>query len=136
MQGPLLNTLQNDGVHGCPSSTLQGACENGVASIWRRCWASAVFIPTKSAIRRTARRQNMWAAPHGPPQQTGAAIGPHQGRRRSNPRAFVADSSAANRSSAFAEDDSGVWAAAGAPYAFFFTSLTLEKLMPSARSRV
>jgi hypothetical protein len=25
-----LNTLQNDGVHGCPSSTLQGACENGV----------------------------------------------------------------------------------------------------------
>ena len=31
MQGPSLNTLQNDGVQGWPSSTLQGACENGVA---------------------------------------------------------------------------------------------------------
>ncbi len=36
MHGPWLNTLQNVGVHGWPSSTLQGACENGVASIWRR----------------------------------------------------------------------------------------------------
>jgi hypothetical protein len=33
MHGPWLNTLQNDGVHGRPSSTLQGAWENGVASI-------------------------------------------------------------------------------------------------------
>jgi hypothetical protein len=32
--------------------------------------------------------------------------------------------------SAFAEDDEG------SPYAFFFTSLTLEKVIPSARSRV
>jgi hypothetical protein len=28
-----LNTLQNEGVQGPPSSTLHGACENGVASI-------------------------------------------------------------------------------------------------------
>jgi hypothetical protein len=28
-----LNTLQNDGVHGRPSSTLHGACENGVGLI-------------------------------------------------------------------------------------------------------
>ena len=37
-------------------------------------------------------------------------------------------------SPAFAEDDSE--AGTAPPYAFFFTSLTLEKLIPSARSRV
>ena len=38
---------------------------------------------------------------------------------------------------AFAEDDSGGWRKKrGPPYAFFFTSLTLEKVIPSARSRV
>jgi imidazolonepropionase-like amidohydrolase len=31
-----LNTLQVDGVHGSPDSTLHGACENGVASMCRR----------------------------------------------------------------------------------------------------
>jgi hypothetical protein len=30
---PWLNTLQNVGVHGSRSNTLQGACANGVASI-------------------------------------------------------------------------------------------------------
>ena len=34
---------------------------------------------------------------------------------------------------AFAGDDE---AGEAAPYAFFFTSLTLEKVIPSARSRV
>jgi hypothetical protein len=33
MQGPWLNTLQNDGVHGSPLSTLQGECENGMGLI-------------------------------------------------------------------------------------------------------
>jgi hypothetical protein len=33
MQGPWLNTLQKYGVQGRPSSTLQGACENGVGFI-------------------------------------------------------------------------------------------------------
>jgi hypothetical protein len=33
MHGPWLNTLQKYGVQGCPSSTLHGACENGVASM-------------------------------------------------------------------------------------------------------
>jgi hypothetical protein len=40
-------------------------------------------------------------------------------------------------SPAFAEDDTGGWREKASPlYAFFFTSLTLEKLIPSARSRV
>src|SRR3954466_11964400 len=54
MQGPWLNTLQNDGVHGCPVSTLQGACENGVASIGcrRRASADPAFIVPVSAISR------------------------------------------------------------------------------------
>src|SRR5215207_1242510 len=59
MHGPSLNTLQNDGVHGWPSSTLQGACENGVASIWRRDWASAAPIPTNRPIRQTMASRNM-----------------------------------------------------------------------------
>src|ERR1044072_193139 len=109
MQGPLLKTLQNDGVHGWPSSTLQGACENGVASIWRRCWASAVFIPTKSAIRTTARRQNMWGTPHGQPYNTGTGIGLHQGWRRSHPRVRGEQFRHVLGPPAFAEDDSGSW---------------------------
>jgi hypothetical protein len=40
-------------------------------------------------------------------------------------------------SPAFAEDESGGWRKKRGPrYAFFFTSLTLEKVIPSARSRV
>jgi hypothetical protein len=40
-------------------------------------------------------------------------------------------------SPAFAADDSGGWRKKREPpYAFFFTSLTLEKVIPSARSRV
>ena len=36
MHGWRLNTLQNDGVHGRRSNTLQGACENGVGlNEWR-----------------------------------------------------------------------------------------------------
>src|SRR5215216_5271520 len=38
-------------------------------------------------------------------------------------------------SPAFAEDHSGGWRKKRPPYAFFFTSLTLEKVIPSARSR-
>jgi hypothetical protein len=33
MHGPWLNTLQKYGVHGRPSSTLQGECENGMGLI-------------------------------------------------------------------------------------------------------
>src|SRR5436190_18981953 len=59
MQGPSLNTLQNDGVHGWPSSTLQGACEDGVASIWRRDWASAGHIPTTIRVRHAMKNRSM-----------------------------------------------------------------------------
>ena len=58
MQGPWLKTLQKDGVHGLLSSTLQGACENGVASIWRGR-ASAAFRPTNRPIRQMMMRGNM-----------------------------------------------------------------------------
>src|SRR5262245_31949722 len=59
MHGPSLNTLQNDGVQGWPSSTLQGACENGVASIWRRCCASAVPVPTNRPTRQRNAKRNI-----------------------------------------------------------------------------
>src|SRR5215204_6173498 len=67
MHGPWLNTLQNDGVQGLPSSTLQGACANGVASIWRRDWASAALIPTNRPIRQKTAGRNMRRDPHGDP---------------------------------------------------------------------
>src|SRR5215207_11664658 len=86
MHGPWLNTLQNDGVQGWPSSTLQGACENGVASIWRRDWASAALIPTNRPIRQKTAGRNMWRDPHERPNQAGARVGPHQGGWRSHPR--------------------------------------------------
>jgi hypothetical protein len=61
MQGPRLNTLQKDGVHGRLDSTLQGACENGVASMeWRRR-ASAVPAADIAAMamitQKTMRRR-------------------------------------------------------------------------------
>src|SRR6266850_5391257 len=59
MQGPSLNTLQNDGVHGWPSSTLQGACANGVASICRRGWASAEPNPTTITVRHIMKHRSM-----------------------------------------------------------------------------
>jgi hypothetical protein len=60
MHGPWLNTLQNDGVHGSPDSTLHGACENGTELIWWRlqAWADpaiTVTAPTM-AMSRTTRR--------------------------------------------------------------------------------
>jgi hypothetical protein len=56
-----LNTLQNDGVHGCPSSTLQGACENGVGLICR-CRALAVpatIVPAIAMTRQITIRRSM-----------------------------------------------------------------------------
>jgi hypothetical protein len=54
-----LKTLQNDGVQGWPSSTLHGACENGVASIWRRGPAAAALIPMVMPIRQMAISRSM-----------------------------------------------------------------------------
>jgi hypothetical protein len=61
MQGPWLNTLQNVGVHGSRSNTLQGACANGVASIWRRCWAVAGLSPAIRTIRQIVMHRTMQA---------------------------------------------------------------------------
>src|SRR5919197_3123529 len=74
MHGPLLNTLQNDGVHGWPSSTLHGAWENGVASIWRRDCASAALKPINMAIRLTMVRQNMQRVLKGDPTKLMCAL--------------------------------------------------------------
>src|SRR5215207_3355472 len=93
MQGPSLNTLQNDGVHGWPSSTLQGACENGVASIWRRDWASAALIPTNRPIRQTMMRRNMRASPQSDPIKLVRVLARIKADRVHIP-AFMADSSA------------------------------------------
>jgi hypothetical protein len=57
-----LNTLQKYGVHGRPSSTLQGACENGVASMGRRWPALAVpatVIPAIATTRQITTRRSM-----------------------------------------------------------------------------
>jgi hypothetical protein len=86
MQGPSLNTLQNDGVHGWPSRTLQGACENGVASIWRRDWASAALTPANKAIRQTVKRRNMRRSLGWWSSQIDAGMDRYQGARRSLPR--------------------------------------------------
>jgi hypothetical protein len=51
-----LKTLQNDGVHGLLLSTLQGACENGVASIGCRRRASAADVATTTAMRQIMMR--------------------------------------------------------------------------------
>jgi hypothetical protein len=61
-----------------------------------------------------------------------------EGGRPSIPETVVIDGEAAAYwVPAFAEDDSGGRRKKrGPPYAFFFTSLTLEKIIPSARSRV
>jgi hypothetical protein len=62
MHGPWLKTLQNDGVHGSPLSTLHGACANGVASIGCRCRAaddSANAATTTTAIKGRSKRRNM-----------------------------------------------------------------------------
>src|SRR6267142_6228748 len=85
MQGPSLNTLQNVGVHGWPSSTLQGACANGVASIWRRDWASAAVIPMNVAIRQAKMHRSM-QQPSGVSRQVDARRRRYQAGRRSLPR--------------------------------------------------
>jgi hypothetical protein len=54
-----LKTLQNVGVQGRLSSTLHGACENGVASIWRRRPASAALVPINMPIRQMAKSRSM-----------------------------------------------------------------------------
>src|ERR1700710_1085189 len=62
MHGPWLNTLQNDGVHGSPDSTLHGACANGVASIWcRRSRASAELASAAlvATMRHRTTRRSM-----------------------------------------------------------------------------
>ena len=51
MHGPRLNTLQNEGVQGCRDNTLQGACENGVASMECRRRASALPASIQSITR-------------------------------------------------------------------------------------
>jgi hypothetical protein len=51
-----LRTLQYDGVQGFPSSTLQGACENGVASMGRRRLASAVSTAINPAVTTTRQK--------------------------------------------------------------------------------
>jgi hypothetical protein len=53
-------------VQGRPSSTLHGACENGVASICRRGRASAAPVAMNMPIRQMAIRQSM-----GEPSNTG-----------------------------------------------------------------
>src|SRR6188474_879013 len=93
MHGPSLNTLQYDGVQGWPSSTLQGACENGVASIWRRDWASAALIPTNRPIRQTMMHRNMQRGPHGDPTKLGRGLVRIKADGVHIP-AFMADSSA------------------------------------------
>src|SRR6187431_2376099 len=81
MQGPSLNTLQNEGVHGWPSSTLQGACANGVASIWRRDWASAGPIPANRAIRQTIKHRSMrQSLGYGPTNLMSGLVGIKAGR--------------------------------------------------------
>jgi hypothetical protein len=62
MQGPRLKTLQNDGVQGWWDNTLQGACENGVASIGCRRRASALpanIKPVKTMTRKNTKRACM-----------------------------------------------------------------------------
>src|SRR3981081_2004427 len=62
MHGPWLKTLQNDGVHGSPLSTLHGACANGVASIGGRARAadeSANAAMAITAINGNSKRRNM-----------------------------------------------------------------------------
>src|ERR1700731_4708164 len=108
MQGPRLNTLQNDGVQGCRDSTLQGACENGVASMECRCRASAVpAIVTAAAdmMRQKTMRPSMTQTLEGSPTQpqSEARDSRYQARRRSRLREPRL-------------------------HGFFFTSLMLEKL--------
>src|SRR6185295_4569064 len=93
MQGPSLNTLQNDGVHGRPSSTLQGACENGVASIWRRDWASAAPIPANRPTRQTMMQRNMQRVLTGDPTKLVRVLARIKADGVHIP-AFMADSSA------------------------------------------
>src|SRR5690349_13062147 len=100
MQGPSLNTLQNDGVHGWPSSTLQGACANGVASIWRRDWASAAQIPTNRPIRQTMMHRNMQRVLTGDPTKLRRRLARIKADRVHIP-AFMADSSAIFRRKGF-----------------------------------
>src|SRR5580692_184902 len=50
MQGPRPNTLQNDGVHGRPRSTLHGACENGMGLI--RCWCQRQALAGPAATKQ------------------------------------------------------------------------------------
>jgi len=45
-----LKTLQKYGVHGRRENTLQGACQNGVATIWCRRLASAGAVAANPAI--------------------------------------------------------------------------------------
>src|SRR5690242_20145589 len=118
MQGPRLKTLQNDGVQGCLLNTLQGAWENGVASMWWRRRASAdpaKIIPTRTRNERRIRRDirdhsqlhdkcEMMATAHAVKPKSPAG------------KPFLSG--------------------AAKPHACRFTSLMLEKTMPSARSLV
>src|SRR5438552_702918 len=124
MHGPLLNTLQNDGVQGWPSSTLHGACENGVASIWRRGWASAALIPMVRPIRQMAICRNMGRSLERSYTQLDARIGRDQAGWRSHHVHIPARSRLQ------------VPRLRAPLHAFFFTSLMWENTMPSARSLV
>src|SRR5271155_2127832 len=61
MQGPWLKTLQKYGVHGLPSSTLQGVCENGTGLICRRRASALAVIATatRQRIDMTTMRRSM-----------------------------------------------------------------------------
>jgi len=71
-----LNTLQVYGVHGRPLSTLQGACENGVASMWRGRASAlpATVIPANAIIKQTTMRRSMTQAPRSQHNPRGCAI--------------------------------------------------------------
>src|ERR1700722_16353645 len=62
--------LQNDGVQGRLDSTLQGACENGAASVEcrRRAWAFPAIVTAAAAmIRQKTMRRRMTQALKGSP---------------------------------------------------------------------
>jgi hypothetical protein len=84
-----LKTLQKDGVQGRPSSTLHGACENGVASICRRGRASAAPVAMNMPIRQMAIRQSMGRTLEYRSGELDARIGRDQAGLRSHPRVFI-----------------------------------------------